>query len=147
MIIKMKKFIAFIVCSVILAQKSYSQVDSLETMLLCNDSIHYDIALVTTFNPRDPNQLNGRFVDIRMKKTVRKLLLSKDSAFWISHLENARSDWATNLILYCLYYRDAAELAYIYTDRAKWIKRKPDEIEYWKKFLATHNRKTTEKKS
>lgn len=57
--IKMNQFIALMVCWVIFSQKSYSQGDSLETTLLCNDSIHYDIVLVTTFNPSDPNQLNA----------------------------------------------------------------------------------------
>jgi hypothetical protein len=36
---------------------------------------------------------------------------------------------------------DASELAYIYSERAKWIKKKPDEIEYWMKFLAAAKRR------
>jgi hypothetical protein len=78
-----------------------------------------------------------------MSKAYRNYLLERDTIFWLERLRNENSDWATNLILYYLYDKDASQLI-IFNVRKKWLRIKEDDIKYWKKFLSTSSKKFTE---
>ena len=52
---------------------------------------------------------------------------------WIILLNNKKSDWAANLILYSLYNKDAFFLSR-YDERELWIKHiKEEDLDFWKK--------------
>ena len=59
---------------------------------------------------------------------------------WLCLLNNPKSDWAANLILYQLYEKDAILFSKI-KKREDWIGfRKDEDIEYWKTFLTMAKR-------
>jgi hypothetical protein len=79
--------------------------------------------------------MSGRYVELQIPRDCKNLLLKRDSIFWINHLTNEKQDWATNLVLYYLYQKDATGLAYLFDSRSKWLKFKNDDISYWKKIF------------
>jgi len=74
-----------------------------------------------------------------MSKQHREYLVTRDTAFWLKHLCDENSDWASNLILYYLFDKDASKFI-IYDRRKKWLKIKKEDVEYWKKFLSSRQR-------
>lgn len=122
--------------------KSFSQTDSLISTLLNNDSIRYEvIRKAEQINPSSIGKVSISYIKIELSKDFKKYLLKQKTDFWLWYLSNEKSDWAANLVLYSLYKRDAALLAYVYTDRNKWLKIKDKDIGYWKDFLNWRNTK------
>ena len=133
----MNKIITVIIIFFFSVSRLFSQQDSLEAGLFNNDSIHYDITFLTpTASSYKKDPIIKRYVTLEITKETKAHLLKKDSVFWISHLSNDQTDWATNLVLYFLYKKDATILFYLFSDRKKWVKYKNTDIDYWKKFLS-----------
>ena len=113
----------------------YSQQDSLESKIFNNDSIKWDISTVSPSEATlHKDGVIRRYIYMRLTKKERNYLLTKDSAFWFNHLNSEQCDWATNLVLYYIFRKDATEF-HIYNSREKWLKVKKDELEYWRKTL------------
>ena len=72
---------------------------------------------------------------MNMSKRIKKQLLKKSLSFWLDNLTNEKSDWATNIVLYYIYEREAMAIAAINDKRENWLQIKENEIEYWGKFL------------
>ena len=100
-----------------------------------NEMIKYDVVLLNNKISNKKESRKGVFVSINMDKKLERELLHETNDFWLSKLKDNRSDWATNLVLYYLYNRDAATLLYINNDRKKWLKLKNYEIYYWTKWF------------
>jgi hypothetical protein len=124
----------------------YAQFDSVENKVFNNDSIKYHIAHVTPSVYRNPDVVIGMyFVRIdnpKISNEFKEYLLKKDTTFWIGHLYNNQSDWATNLILYSIYRQSADQITYFYPTRDKWIKFKPIDIDFWRSFFKGKTKKT-----
>jgi hypothetical protein len=133
---QIKVMLIFLICFFV-GLKSYCQFDSLSHQFFDNDSVRYDIIYVSHgVLSKDSNHISKHYIRVRMSKVYRNYLVKKDSVFWLDRLRNDRSDWATNLILYYLYDKDASTLI-VFNDRKKWLRIKYDDIRYWRKFLST----------
>jgi hypothetical protein len=120
---------------ILFSSKSYSQADSFENRLFSNDSIRYDLIYVSpSVVTNDRGKIARYHVRLQMSKDERTYFLKKDTTFWLNRLCNENSDWATNLVLYYLFDRDASHFI-IFDKRIKWLKIKKNEILDWKKFL------------
>lgn len=126
----------------LISSSSYSQFDTLQQKYFSNDSIRYNIIYVShSVLSKENDHTSKHYVSIRLSKQYRNFLLEKDSSFWFERLRNNDSDWATNLILYYLYDRDATPLT-VFKDRKKWLKIKNDDIKYWHEFLSAATKKS-----
>lgn len=116
----------------------FSQMDSIRaSILLNNDSIQYDILMKTPdARTMKTDPIIHRYVIVKMSKQVRQFFIRENVNFWMPYLTDDRSDWAANLILYCIYKKDAEQLEYLYTDRRKWLRVKPSDINYWREYLS-----------
>jgi len=131
----MKKIISITVF-VLLITKVYAQLDSLENKVFNNDSIQYKIVFTSPY-PGSKDQVVHWRVKLKLSQAVIGSLLNKDSCFWIKHLRNERSDWATNLVLYSIYKQEANHLDHVYPNRQAWLRIKQPEIDWWSKFLSS----------
>jgi hypothetical protein len=131
-----KKLLCLFIIVFFYLQPMYCQCDSVENHVLNNDLIKYSIVTVTpTASNLKKSPMSGRYVELQIPRDCKNLLLKRDSIFWINHLTNEKQDWATNLVLYYLYQKDATGLAYLFDSRSKWLKFKNDDISYWKKIF------------
>jgi hypothetical protein len=103
---------------------------------LSKDSIEYVILLKSSKGSDGLLKNDGNFIGIRFDTTEINYLKSLNYTEWIKLLKSNYSDWATNLILYCLFDREATIFTYG-INREDWVKEKKNEdIEYWKAFLS-----------
>jgi hypothetical protein len=110
--------------------------DSLINEYLRNSSLKYDVLLQTRSLVTKKNPPGATYhVVIDMPRDIRKKLLRKKFDFWQSKLDSDSTDWASNLVLYYLYDRDAIAVTVVKDDRRKWLSIKEREIKYWKDFL------------
>ena len=100
-----------------------------------NDSVKYHILLVSpsALSKRGPATMRY-VVDIDMTEKERKFLMKKDTAFWQAHLADSRTDWATNIILHCLYDEDAFFFINNKT-REQWLFKKELDIAKWRRIF------------
>ena len=113
----------------------FSQVD-VATRLINNDSLQYSIAHKTQSTLKNKNdELVGYYVRIALDKKTKDTLLIKTFDFWKMYLNNPVSDWAANLLLHCLYNREASSIVAIENNRSIWMKVKGNEIKYWEDFF------------
>lgn len=131
----MKALITFLFFSA-LHNGVFSQVDTVTKKYLNNDSIRYFIVTKSSrarsFTERTPTM---EYVGIEMNLKTYNSFLKRSEDFWLSHLRDSSSDWATNLVLYNLYKRDAFIIKHGIKDRNKWMPLKEDDINYWTHFL------------
>ena len=103
---------------------------------LSKDSIEYNLLLKSSKGANGLLKNDGVFISIRFDTIEKQYLKSLKYGEWIRLLQNNQSDWAANLILYCLFEREAA----IFNNgfkREDWVKTmKNEDIVYWKKFLS-----------
>ena len=123
----------FFILFMLFSLKSFSQIDT--TNLFNNDSIKYTIVKVSEKGNSSLVKVSFHYIKIDISKELKKYLFKLDDGFWLKHLSNETSDWATNLLLYYLYRRDAIVFLRIYTDREKWLRRKNEDIAYWEGFF------------
>jgi hypothetical protein len=71
------------------------------------------------------------YVSLPMTRLQKMELIKLDTTCWLRHLSAVKSDWATNLILYYLFKKDAAAFVSIHKKRQQWLKLKQDDIDYW----------------
>ncbi|PZR25221.1 MAG: hypothetical protein DI535_19010 [Citrobacter freundii] len=111
--------------------------------MLINDSIKYQIVRVSRGISAN-NSLNksGLFVKMKMESNCRKILLCKDSIYWLRKLEDPKSDWAATVTLYYLYAREAAVIDLTNRNKIAFSAIKPAEIAYWRSFLSALKKPT-----
>jgi hypothetical protein len=128
----MKRIFIYFNFLTILSLRSNCQNRSFDTSFIKNDSITFEIIQVTSTAQMDKSHVGkfGKFVDIPMNADTRDYLEKKDSVFWIAHLKDDETDWATNLVLYYLYEKDATILAH-FRSRQKWLPLKAGDIQFW----------------
>ena len=123
-------FLLFFVCN-----SAFSQVDSLRAKIFNNDSIRFELRFYTvSATTQKKHPVSSHRIIVEMSTRLRQVLFEKDSLFWVTHLSDSTSDWATNLILYDLYKKDAMQFVY-FKDRERWLSIKNEEINYWKETL------------
>src|SRR5450432_514346 len=106
----------------ILCVGAISQVNSLESRIINNDSIRFKFSLVTpSVTTLKTEPVAKCYVYVIMPAEFKKVLAKKNLSFWLPYLEDNRSDWAANMILYFLNKRDRAPLVYIYKTREMWL--------------------------
>ncbi len=104
--------------------------------LLNNDSIKYNIIHVSSKYFDDMKKVIPAkdVVFIHFTEAIREFYKKLDHDQWIALLEDKKTDWSVNLLLYSLFQKDAE-----FIDREtqmQWIKiHKKDDLKYWKKFL------------
>lgn len=77
-------------------------------------------------------------VVIKFSKNLKEEVSKWKYSDVLKFLSDDKTDWATNLILYYIYQKDAFML--LNSKRAKWaINLKAVDMEYWRKFLADTN--------
>ncbi len=101
---------------------SFGQADSIERRFFNNDSIHFEILFISPgvgldYNP--PTAMN--YISILLAPGEREFLRKKPLSFWMDHLRNDSSDWATNLVLHHLLMKDATPFTISYKSRAEWL--------------------------
>jgi hypothetical protein len=127
-------FIAVFVCSTV-----FCQTYLIDSNYFNNDSIKYQLIFKTrSVLYQKSDQKVGYYINLNIPDSFKKKLMKMDSTFWFKKLEDETSDWATNLVLYYLYDREAILIRTVENDRRKWMKIRKKEIDYWKIFLASH---------
>lgn len=126
----MKYFV--IISAVLIGFRSLAQGDTTINRYFDNDSISYSLRLyspsVSTVK-KDP--IMKFYVSLPMTRLQKMELIKFDTTFWLRHLSAEKSDWATNLVLYYLFKKDAAVFVSIHKKRQQWLKLKQDDIDYW----------------
>lgn len=82
----------------------------------------------------------GPFYVIRIEKSpaMQTLINQMSAEEWIHALENPKTDWAANLLLYELFRKDA--LVYIHAEKERWpIITKEVEVQFWRQKLNCEN--------
>jgi len=104
-----------------------------------NDSLKYHFGYVgMKVNPKTKGFTLSKFIiKIDLTDSAGDLLKRIKKNEWISKLTDSTTDWATNLLLYYLYERDATQYKVNITNREYWLilNQKQKEIRYWKKYL------------
>lgn len=95
-----------------------------------NDSIRHSIILLTCDTCVPISNIGYRVLVQMSKENMKAVkLLSKER--WIALLEDKRSDWAANLILYYIYNKDAWLLSRR-DSRDLWVKYlKEEDVKFW----------------
>jgi hypothetical protein len=76
-------------------------------------------------------------VTIELTEVTRDSIKKISKKEWIKLLNNDRTDWTANLLLYYLYKKDAIEFYKIIKNRYYWINllKKKEDLKYWTKHL------------
>jgi hypothetical protein len=127
----------FLICGLMtLARIGYCQKDTSYDNYLNNQVIQYKVIFTTHNVVHKKSDLASRYrIKLDMPESLIAYFKTKDSAFWIHHLMDTTSDWATNLVLYYLTKRDAAAFSALYRNRSGWLPYKKAEIEAWQSGL------------
>ena len=116
--------------------------DSICKLKLENENVsftvyRYGMDFTAKTKPKSNMVIETNIKDVALWKRI-KLLTTEQ---WLCLLNNPKSDWATNLILYQLYEKDAVLFSTI-KKREDWIGfRRDEDITYWKSFLAKTKKK------
>lgn len=95
-----------------------------------NDSIKYSVVLMTCQKCVPVRSVGCRIV-VDLSQTQIGIVKKIDYATWMMLLNDDKTDWAANLILYYLYDRDAI-LFSLGKKRDAWcVVQKHDDIQYW----------------
>lgn len=132
----MNRIIIYLTFLTIISLRSHCQKHSFDTTSITNDSFTFQIVMATPTAQMEKEHKGkfGDFVEIPMNANTRDSLEKLDSAFWIAHLNDEKTDWATNLVLYYLYQKDATVLS-VFRTREKWLPLKADDIQYWTQYF------------
>ena len=122
---------------------SNAQVCPCDPAIFKNDSIKFNIYLITPSVTMKVHPKNTYVIDLHLSKQVKNCLLGLDSTFWLNQLHNPHSDWASNLILYYIYEEDGSTIA-AFPNREKWLQIKYGEIYKWQKYFAARQSQKSE---
>jgi len=93
---------------------------------------HYSMQLIDT-NKAIPSKY---VIAVSIGSNLKGKLKAFSAEQWLNWLEDNRTDWAANLLLYDLYERDAIVYKVVIKKRKDWLlAKKAEELEYWKAFL------------
>lgn len=108
--------------------------DKNKILILINDSIKYKILLIgPTILPDEKYQPTKQIVLINLSDEEKNYYQTLSINEWVKLLSDTKTDWATNLILYWLFEKEASKLK---LGKNKWKKiYKAKEIDVWKSFL------------
>jgi hypothetical protein len=105
-------------------------------MFINNKSLKHSIVIMSC-DTCVPVSNNGYRIIVDLTNDEKSKIKKIDCEGWISLLENKKSDWAANLILYDIFDRDAHLLSRR-NSRKLWVKfSKEEDIDFWKKKLCT----------
>jgi hypothetical protein len=136
-----KIILPFIIPILLYSGNVTAQWDSLMHKYFNNDSIHYKTGIVShsiVYKNGDP--VMKSFVSVDMPKDFSKYLREKDSTFWLSHLSNEKTDWASKVLLHAVYQVDGTMFA-VYKNRKAWLPFKQQDIIAWRSFFKVHSTK------
>jgi hypothetical protein len=105
-----------------------------DILFIQNDSIKYEVVLLACDTCVPISSIGYR---VRVKLSEKELGVAEKISYedWINLLNNNKTDWAANLILYYLFDKDAFLLARS-DNRELWIKNlKEDDLKYWRNNL------------
>jgi hypothetical protein len=108
-----------------------------KTKFISNNSIRFEI-LRQGLEMIDTNTITPTkyFIKVDLTKKQRRLLKSFSREDWIRLLNDSKSDWAANLVLYDTYEKDAILFNTVLKTRNEWeISAKEKDINYWSGFL------------
>lgn len=98
-----------------------------------NDRIDYSIVMMTC-DTCVPIKSNGCRVVVNLTDKDIEIAEKLSASCWLLLLENDKTDWAANIVLYSLYNKEALLLSR--NEIVDWKRFfKKEEIEYWEKFL------------
>ena len=103
-----------------------------------NDSIKFGYGRVGTRWLGNNKVIPSKYIVlVKSRDSVLECFKKNNKREILKLLKDPKTDWATNLLLYCLYKRDAIEYNVVITDRKKWLllNEKRNEIKYWTKHL------------
>jgi len=126
--------LSFLIVVLFYASAATGQDNSSILNILNNDSIKYKIILKTP-SVKEPAPGGVFRVWIKLPKESKDYFITRDSAYWIRHLADSNTDWATNLVLYYLTTENAGAFNLLYKDRKSWLPYKEGSIEKWKNWL------------
>ena len=113
---------------------SEAQNDSTKFSFINNERIKYSIVLMAC-NSCAPIKNIGDRVIINLSKEEKDVIKKMRYSDWKYLLNDNKSDWAANLILYSLYDKDAFLLSQ-YNKRQLWVEYlKNDDLKFWRKNL------------
>ena len=99
-----------------------------------NKNIEYNIGLTSTKLYNDSVVLS-KYIVVVNSENAKKALISLSKNEILTLLKDRRSDWATNLLLYDLYKRDATLLS-IFRNEKSWRKfLSLKDLAYWESYL------------
>lgn len=104
---------------------------------ITNDSIRYDVLSVApTLKATNKIRVTKYFVTVNISQNERRKYKKLNYKQWLLLLENNKTDWATNLILYDLYEKNANSFFFDIKSRKQWVvSQKEKDIKYWGKYL------------
>ncbi len=139
----MNKLLLLITCIIVFNNCIFSQKisatgkqkdSSKKIYFIDNDKIKYSIVIMSCDSCIPISNIGYR-VKVQLSKNEMEIVKKLDYKNWIILLQNNKTDWAANLILYYINDRDASLLARR-NKRELWVKYlKLDDIKYWEKAL------------
>jgi hypothetical protein len=119
-----------------LSTGSFVQIFAQNALPLSNEKVKYEIILVTPRTIGNDAIPSRYLIQVDLADATKKHYKTVRKEQWIRWLKDDTSDWATNLLLYSLYERDAIAFQVYIRDRKTWLgKLKTEDIEYWGSFL------------
>jgi hypothetical protein len=132
----MKKYLLFIFLSLVVfgcysqSNKHNKKIKMTDLAFINNKKIKYSIVLMSC-DTCVPIKNLGYRVKMQLSKEEKIRVRSITSDAWKALLNNCNSDWASNLILYSLYDKDAFLLSKN-NDRELWVKYlKKEDFDFW----------------
>ena len=115
----------------------FSQEKAMNANRIDNDSIKFEIIMVSSNLLALPPSPRQYLVYIEFSDEQLRELASFKPNYWYKLLEDTKTDWATNLILYSLHQKDAFLIKE--NDQFEWrLLEKRSDIGYWKSYLRNH---------
>ncbi len=136
----MRKRLVFIIFLLIMcAISSYNQnvtlksIEDTNILWISNDKLEYYTVMRSCDTCIPIRTLAGLFVEVNITEKQKFLLKRVTYNQWLSLLNDDKTDWAANILLYYMYNKDAISLA---DDKKTWLLYfKNKDIEYWRRFL------------
>jgi hypothetical protein len=129
----MMKIKLLILCILTIFKVSFVNAQVMKKELLLSDT-KFEVfrrSLMTRPRPKLP----GLFLETKLPQNVKNNFSKLSKATIMQLLADTATDWATNLLLYEKYDRDAYLFSTVIKTRKEWLPVKKSDIAYWKKKL------------